>query len=83
MKSCNDLYKNIGADRDIFLEISDNLREQHDFQNEISTELKEFVGNLKHLESESDNDEKQNLELPSAFKQSLNPFSEESQQLYK
>ena len=45
LKSCNDLYKNIGADRDKFLEISDNLREQKEFQNEISTVLKEFAGN--------------------------------------
>ena len=91
LKSCNNILKNIGADRDEFLEISDDLREQKDFQNEISSGIKEFAGDtedidkeLEQLENEN-NDENgggKNLEFPSALNQPLNPFSFESQQLY-
>lgn len=91
LKSCNNILKNIGADRDEFLEISDDLREQKDFQNEISSGIKEFAGDtedidkeLEQLENENNdgNGGGQNLEFPSALNQPLNPFSFESQQLY-
>ena len=91
LKSCNNILKNIGADRDEFLEISDDLREQKDFQNEISSGIKEFAGDtedidkeLEQLENENNdgNGGGKNLEFPSALNQPLNPFSFESQQLY-
>ena len=93
LKTCNNIYKKVGADRDEFLEISDELKEQKDFQNEISSGFKEFVGDndeldeeIKQLEKENENDNDgkggQNLEFPSALNQPINPFPFESQQLY-
>ena len=95
LKTCNNLYNKIGADKEEFLEISEDLKEQKELENEISSGLKEFADNndeeldeeLKKLEEEGNknNDGKgdQNLVFPSALNQPLNPFSSESQELYK
>lgn len=88
LKSCNNLFKKIGVDKDDFNEVSEDLKEQKDFQNEITNNLKEFVGDndeeldeeLKDLEKE--NQKEENLEFPSALNQPINPFSAEDQELY-
>lgn len=92
LKVCNDLYKQTDVDRDEFLELSEDLKQQKDFHKEISNELKEFAEDngefdeeIKKLEKENEIQEGQNLnlEFPTSFNQPLNPFSLESQQLYK
>ena len=94
LKTCNNLYNKIGADRDEFLEITDDLKEKKELENEISNGLKEFADNddeeideeLKQLEEENNNsggEGGQNLVFPSALNQPLNPFSSEAQELYK
>ena len=88
LKSCNNLYKKIGIDKDDFAEISEDLKEQKDLQNEISAGLKEFTGEndeeldveMKKLEEE--NLKEDNLEFPTALNQPINPFSSEEQELY-
>ena len=88
LKSCNNLYKKIGIDKDDFTEISEDLKEQKDLQNEISAGLKEFTGEndeeldeeMKKLEEE--NLKEDNLEFPTALNQPINPFSSEEQELY-
>ena len=91
LKSCNNLIKQIGVDRDEFLEICDDLKEQKDFQNEINTGFKELIGNndtelddeLNKLQKENENENKQQLEFPNALNMPLNPFSFGTQELYK
>ena len=93
LKSCNNIFKEVGIDRDEFLETYDDLKEQKDFQNEINTGLKDLVGDdnadldeeLNKLEKDNSNDGKggQNLEFPTAFNMPLNPFPPETQELYK
>lgn len=88
LKSCNNLFKKIGVDKDDFTEVSEDLKEQKDFQNEIMNNLKEFAGDndeelddeIKELEKE--NQKEENLEFPSALNQPINPFSSEDQELY-
>ena len=91
LKSCNNLIKQVGVDRDEFLETCDDLKEQKDFQNEINTGFKELISNddtelddeLNKLQKENENDNKQKLEFPNALNMPLNPFSFETQELYK
>ena len=88
LKSCNNLFQGIGADRDEFIEISEDLKEQKNLQNEISSGLKEFADDDEELDEElnklenENKKEEQNLEFPSALNQPINPFSFDSQQLY-
>jgi len=96
LKSCNDVFKKTGLDRDEFEELKEDLKEQKDFQNEISEGMKEFANydedvldeELKKMESENENENIQdqsggNLEFPMALNEPINPFSEEAQRLYK
>ena len=92
LKDCNNILKKIGADRDEFLEVSEDLKERKSFQNEINNEFKEFVGDddeeldeeIKKLEKENtiERNEEKNLVFPSASNLPINPFSFEAQQLY-
>ena len=92
LKSCNDVFKNSGFDRDEFEELKEDLKEQKDFQNEISEGMKEFANydeeeldkELKKIESENPPENiGENLEFPMALNEPINPFSEEAQRLYK
>jgi hypothetical protein len=92
LKSCNDVFKNSGFDRDEFEELKEDLKEQKDFQNEISEGMKEFANydeeeldkELKKIESENPPENSgENLEFPMALNEPINPFSEEAQRLYK
>lgn len=92
LKDCNNILKKIGADRDEFMEVSEDLKERKSFQNEINNEFKEFVGDddeeldeeIKKLEKENtiERNEEKNLAFPSASNLPINPFSFEAQQLY-
>ena len=90
LKSCNNLFKKIGVDKDDFTEVSEDLKEQKDFQNEIMNNLKEFAGDndeelddeIKELEKE--NQKEENLEFPSALNlQNLMNSAEPSEHLQK
>ena len=92
LKSCNEVFKNSGFDRDEFEELKEDLKEQKDFQNEISEGMKEFANydedeldeELKKIESENPKEnDAGNLEFPMALNEPINPFSEEAQRLYK
>ena len=92
LKSCNDVFKNSGFDRDEFEELKEDLKEQKDFQNEISEGMKEFANydeeeldkELKKIENENPPDNSgENLDFPMALNEPINPFSEEAQRLYK
>jgi hypothetical protein len=92
LKSCNEVFKNSGFDRDEFEELKEDLKEQKDFQNEISEGMKEFANydedeldeELKKIESENPKEnDGGNLEFPMALNDPINPFSEEAQRLYK
>jgi hypothetical protein len=109
LKNCNNIFKNVGVDRDDFLDACEDLKEQKDFQNEINTGLKDLAGDddmelddeLVKLEKENANESmkmnmnvnvnmntnnnknEENLEFPNAINMPINPFSEESQALYK
>jgi len=92
LKSCNDVFKNSGLDRDEFEELKEDLKEQKDFQNEMSEGIKEFANyNEDELDEELKNMEKENpqenggenLEFPMPLNEPINPFSEEAQRLYK
>ena len=94
LKTCNNLYNKIGADKDEFMEISEDLKEKKELENEIINGLKEFADNndeeldeeLKQLEEENKNNvekEGENLVFPTALNQPLNPFSPETQELYQ
>ena len=96
LKSCNNLFDKIGLDRNEFLDVSEEIKEKKDIQNEMSNCLKQFADDddenldeeLKKLEKEnskSNNNDKggKKLEFPRPFDQPINPFSSECQELYK
>lgn len=94
LNNCNNLFKTIGVDKDEFAEMTEDLREQKDIQNEISNGLKDFANEnedeindeIKNIENEENNNvqlEGSNLQFPNAEIQPINPFSSEEQELYK
>lgn len=92
LKSCNDVFKDSGFDRDEFEELKEDLQEQKDFQNEIRDGMKELANydedaldeELKKMESENIQEKNmENLDFPMALNEPMNPFSEEDQELYK
>lgn len=93
LKTCNEVFKKVGPDRDEFLDTCEDIKEQQDLQKEIATGLKDLANNddmelddeLNKLEKENTNNNiiEENLLFPSAHNMPINPFSEESQKLYK
>ena len=93
LKECNNILKKIGADRDEFMEVSEDIKERKFMQNEINNEFKEFAEEndeeldeeINQLEKENENESNvngQNLIFPNAVNQPINPFPFETQKLY-
>ena len=93
LKECNNILKKIGADRDEFMEVSEDIKERKFMQNEINNEFKEFAEEndeeldeeINQLEKENENESNvngQNLIFPNAVNQPINPFPFETQELY-
>ena len=89
LKATNQVYKNIGMDNDKFIEVSEDIKDLNMAKEEMYEGINNLVNEgddadiedeLKQLEAENQNE---NIEFPSAPEMSVNPFSEEQQQLYQ